>query len=988
MRQRIVGGILLSLILGMTGSLAAQTDQTGVLEGRVLDPSGQPVPNVDITVAQADGSYPSSVVTDGAGRFRVGFLPPGLYIVRAQAVGYRPVQATDVRIRAAQVTPLRLEMPAAVVALDPLVVTMPASQIDAVTTEYSSSLEADVIRLLPLPTRSATALVEFTPGARADQVWGGSTEQANAYHLDGVSVNQPGFGGDFLLPNVDWLDEIVVTGLGAGAEYGGFQGGLINMVTKSGTNTLQGGLRFNYANQALNATNINAYESGDDQYDRWELNADVRGPILRDRLYFFLSAQQSRDNTRVVDLTSATPDSVTYIRDPNGDYIFEERTARKLLGKLTWQFTDKDQLNALFGKDDIFTENRGLNSFDSPETVTKQESPAWFFNAGWRRNWGANHLTELKVTGYQGRDDRLPLSGDTLPGVTLLGGNRNSYTNATYTRLREPDNIALSFNWDSYWTTGPLQHRLKVGGDYRQGWWDERRARNGNLTWRPDEDETVFDPSDPATWDFISSDWGGDINLDARSTNAAVYIQDYIEISRHLRVSPGARLGLWRGYLTPGDGASPEFRAVDDTRIAPRIGATIDPTGDGRFVLKGHWGRYYQDMFALIFDRAAGGNVFTDIEYWDWIDPGLPDVTRPYTLEEREQLFDFFGSQALGGEVGPVVDYRQPYVDQITAGFEFAFTRNWKLEAVYVNRRNADIVALVDRNLATNYTKFENIQVFEYPSGDPVLNPSGDPLVLPEIYISNDDILYVGDAPGLTPEQIDALTYEDDLVLTNVPEAERTMDQVQLTVEGRSSIFTLQASVVWTDLRGNFYSVSGYDDPFGTGVGPFVHPNEQFNFYGKLPNYATWEGKFRATAQLPLFFRAGAYLSVTSGDRYAPQFGIDRRNHDYVTADGEFLDPDLIFGIDGETIYLEERGSRTYDPRFLLDLHIDKVVPLREIEWVIALDVFNVFNTDAVTSVKTFVNDQITDDPTTAFEAVRFRLPPRTIRLSTALNFF
>ena len=74
-------------------------------------------------------------------------------------------------------------------------------------------------------------------------MFGGSTNQANLYQLDGVTVNAPGTGGSFLLPNVDWLEDFKVIALGAGAEYGNFQGGLINMVTKSGNNTLQGAVR-------------------------------------------------------------------------------------------------------------------------------------------------------------------------------------------------------------------------------------------------------------------------------------------------------------------------------------------------------------------------------------------------------------------------------------------------------------------------------------------------------------------------------------------------------------------------------------------------------------------------------------------------------------------------------------------------------------------------------------------------------------------------
>ena len=93
--------------------------------------------------------------------------------------------------------------------------------------------------------------MKFTPGGSNQQLWGGSTDQANDYQLDGVTVNSPGYGGSYLLPNVDWIEELQVKGLGAGAEYGNFQGGVVNIVTKSGGNETHGGVRFYYEDASL-----------------------------------------------------------------------------------------------------------------------------------------------------------------------------------------------------------------------------------------------------------------------------------------------------------------------------------------------------------------------------------------------------------------------------------------------------------------------------------------------------------------------------------------------------------------------------------------------------------------------------------------------------------------------------------------------------------------------------------------------------------------
>ena len=219
-------------------------------------------------------------------------------------------------------------------------------------------------------------------------------------------------------------------------------------------------------------------------------------------------------------------------------------------------------------------------------------------------------------------------------------------------------------------------------------------------------------------------------------------------------------------------------------------------------------------------------------------------------------------------------------------------------------------------------------------------------------------------------------------------DAQRKMDQIQVGLERIVGSWRIMASAVWTDLRGNFYSVSGYDNPFGAGVGPFVRPNEQTNFFGSLQNASDWEFKLRASGNLPFNFRFGGFLTYLSGDHYTPTFSFDRRNHDYVTSTGAFLNPDLIFGIDGERVFLEQRGSRTLDPLVRLDLHLDYTIPLARTAFVLAIDVFNVFNAGTVTDLKTSVNNQDPADPTTAYAAPRFRMNPRTIRLTGAFHMF
>lgn len=977
--KRVRAALLATVALLLPSLLVGQTDQTGAVQGIVRSTSGEPLQGVQVQSAQPDGSYRQTALTGQDGRFRIGFLAPGTYNVEFISIGFRTTRVEGVTVTVGDIATLEVEMGEQAIELEPITVSATAQLIDRNTSEISTRIDKEAIDVLPAP-RVATSLLQFVPGARPGQVWGGSTSQANSYMLDGVSVNDPGFGGDFLLPNVDWIEDFHVRGLGAGAEYGNFQGGLINIVTKTGNNTFQGGIRFNYEDADLNATNINLRELGGEQAQRWELNGEVRGPILRDRLYYYASVQELRSDYQVVDAAATTGDAIVF--QPQ----LEERREFKALGKLTWQATENDIFNLSLGKDDVFVENDGLGSYDTPDAASKEESPATFGNVSWQRSFTGGDLLQVKVTGYTAEYDILPYNGN-VPAVRLLSSPQYQYANALYVRDRAPKNFTADIDYDAFFDLGPTGHNLKLGATYGVGRWDEERRRNGGFTWRPDPgDGEQVDPADPATWGFISSDWGGDINLHARSVNSAVFIQDYAEISDRIRLNAGLRVGYWEGWME--DSVGVDTKVASDVGLAPRIGGTFDLLGNEQWILKAHWGRYFQNMFALMFDRWDGADVFSDLEYWDWAGDGLPDPDRVYTLDERETYFDFYSSQPVGSEVGPIVDYSQPHMDQWMVSLERAFGDDWKAELVYVNRQNRDILALVDRNLATNYTRIRDVLVWDYRSDTAVLDQAGQPLVLDEMYISNDDILYVGAWDGLPDPS--TVSYEEDLVLTNTDEAERTFNQVQLNVHGRMDWLSGMASVAWTDLEGNFYTVNGYAASGGTGAGSFVRPNEQINFYGDLPGYSDWEAKLNLTADLPAEFRAGVFTTYYSGDHYTPVYSIDDRNHDFYMiqgADTTYLDPDLLYGVAGEDIYLERRGSRTYPGEFVTDLHFDRVFGFGGNAVVVGLDVFNLFGEDVVRSVKTGVTGQLPGDPTTLFDAVRSRTPPRTLRISTSFRF-
>src|SRR5436190_11581246 len=242
--------------------------------------NGKAVESASVHVERTDHRLARDVVTDSAGRFRVAALSPGVYTVGVRRVGYRSAEISPVRIAGGQPVSLDVELTQAQRQLSTIRVVTSPTAIDVSRPELTMRFDRAFTEQLP-SARDAASLIALVPGARKDQLWGGAPGVSNDYQLDGISMNHPGIGGDFLSLSVDWIEALDVRGLGAGAEHGNFQGGIINAITKTGTNDRRTTLRTNYESTRLTATNLHAAEEGVEQAGRYEVSGEALGPIAR-----------------------------------------------------------------------------------------------------------------------------------------------------------------------------------------------------------------------------------------------------------------------------------------------------------------------------------------------------------------------------------------------------------------------------------------------------------------------------------------------------------------------------------------------------------------------------------------------------------------------------------------------------------------------------------------------------------------------------------
>ncbi len=270
----------------------------GALTGDILDQTSAQLPGVTVTVTSVSTNLSRMSVTGPDGRYVVPGLPSGLYRVRVELSGFRPLTREGIRLATGETVRLDLRLEAGLA--ESVTVTADASALRSETSSLGQVIENRKVVDLPLNGRSFITLaglapdVALPPGSLLPRINGGRP-RTNEYLFDGISVLQPEPGQVAFFPNVDAIQEFKIETNSPPAEFGRFNGGVVNLTTKAGNNTLRGSLFEFFRNQSLNARNFFASTNPvKPAYRRNQFGGVVGGPIRKDRTFFFADYQGQR----------------------------------------------------------------------------------------------------------------------------------------------------------------------------------------------------------------------------------------------------------------------------------------------------------------------------------------------------------------------------------------------------------------------------------------------------------------------------------------------------------------------------------------------------------------------------------------------------------------------------------------------------------------------------------------------------------------------
>lgn len=993
--------------------LAAQS-ASGIIAGVVRGTDGQLVTDATVSAQRADGSYQRRAATGSDGVFRLAALPPGVYDVTVRRLGFRPVTDTGVTVVAGLVTQIAVTLVPAPRSLTPVVVTTTGEEAGRATEVAPLRVTAQQIAVLPVGV-DLNRLIVLTPGARPDQTWGGAGVQANAYRLDGVAINHPGIGGAIVLPSIHWIQQLDVRGLGTGADEGGFQGGLIDVVTKSGSNTRTSSVSANLENAGWNGTNLKGTDITPEAAGRREVEAQGAGPIVHDRLFYFVAGQYMTTRLRALDLLGLDHFSP----------VQEIATAGSGFGKLTWTPSVHDLVNLGLALGDSTMQHADLTGRETAAATGHVRSPSTILDASWQHTFGSTSILDAKFVSFSEALDVDPYNGPNVPGVaTYQLATSESYQNAPFIVRQRPSSLGYSVGLDHF-ATLLGQHHVRVGVQQEFGGWRDDQTRTAGMTWRPrkstiDGSFLTFRPGDASTWQtYTPTSWGGETHEHAHVVNGAAFVQDDYTFGR-VGLHPGVRVGWWNGSIDPVNGG-PAIHAISTSGIDPRLGLTIDvgtaahPAG-----LTVDWGRYHQDLFAQMFDRVTGAGAYSDYEVWEYSGPRFSDPTRVITQAQRDSMaalgeFRLIEYDQLNQE-GVVKDYHQPFVDEFVVGAHADPSPEFHVEASYAQRNYRDIIALVDKNEASNFAEADSVVMIDsrgYPIADFRTNSGGQEhiLVIPKMYIPKNALAEAVAAGLPVPTYLlrDGTTWNPQYEITNPAGARRRFRQFLLNGTMREPGWEVMASLAVTSLRGNFSTVSGYDPNsiigfdrlVGRGPGPWVRLNEQINGDGLLDNASHLEFKLRSIGDIGEGYRLGVVFYGIYGDRLTPTFTILPYTYRYVSyglrnpvktppvgpppPDGPQPIPAAIMAyLAGQRINLAPEGSYHYGGYYTLDFHLERPFEAGGVQWNVQLDVFNALGSKVITVVNTSLDASTDPNSPTKFASPLGYVAPRTLRLGAA----
>jgi outer membrane receptor protein involved in Fe transport len=707
---RLTRAATLAAVFGLVSAPAlwAQTG-TGDIDGRVLDDQKAAVPGATITAKNAGTGLVRSTTSSANGTYHIGSLPAGRYDVTAELSSFSTQVRQGVTVQVDSQATVDFDMKVGGLA-ETVTVTTEVPLVETTTSDVGDVITSAMVENIPLNGRKFQDLSLLVPGTRPSTYYdptktevggisyGGATGRNVIINVDGGDNNDGVVRGLLQQFTAEAIQEYKITTQRSTAEFGRSTGGVVNVITKSGTNDLHGSLFGFGRNQDLNSLTFFQERQGIEKppFKQFQFGGSLGGPIKKDKAHYFLAYERNHRNDFVtVDTGGTLPSEEGNFAQPfrNNLLTAKVNAAMGASNNLILRYSLEDQKREHdFTGGPVLASAGALNTNKIHSAIAKNTTVL-----------GSNKLNEFLVL-YQNFKNGITAESPDSPAVATpdftFGANLNTPQQTTQKRIQVRNDFSFrkeNLGGDHDFKVGAELIRSNFGGFFVP-------TLYGSFTFFPGERTdalgTDLNAYLNAVPDFFSGSAGNN-EFDDQWTYVAGYIQDDWKPSARLTLNLGLRYEVQSGpYTNRFD--TPARRALeaqgfniekktDKNNIGPRVGFAYDVKGDASLVVRGGYGRYYDEIFQNI----------TLYEYWSqvnsptfFVSSSPPAFTPNQYTADRENIRNSFLNPNFTGQTIRLTspDLVQPSSDQFNAGVSFQAGRALAFDLDYVHAKGNDEV--------------------------------------------------------------------------------------------------------------------------------------------------------------------------------------------------------------------------------------------------------------------------------------------------------
>jgi uncharacterized lipoprotein YajG len=720
--------IFLLMFLIAAPSWAQQS--TAEVRGRVVDAQQAVLPGVTVTLTNQDTGVYRTTVSNSDGTYFVGALAPGTYSISGDLSGFKKYVRKDVRLDLGHTTTLDVSLEIGGVT-ESVTVSAATPLVDVTSKQVGGSITSREMVSLPSVNGNFVGMVSLLPGIIANvstESFGadavsvnGMDSRNNNYMLDGANNNDDVIGqrasSQARVP-LEAVQEFQVVTNQYDAEHGRTTGAIINAISKQGTNRFHGVAAGLFQSASMTRQDFFVKQNHLTKPDTHQetFRANLGGPIVRDKAHFFVNLER-------VMVDRATSITIPSHPEFNASPVTQDRVWNTLArfdnqinANHTWgvRFLREysPQLNQI-----IPTATQQVTQAASREENDRDTTVVGTFNSV----LGHNMLNTVRVNFTQEDvsfgNPNFNANGHLQEALRPTLSYQTFIDQQSSTAQARVDNAYEFDDTVSWFVPGRGgDHDIKFGAQYESVKADSTTNDNlnGTFTFRTD---TFFNAADPRTYpERFSIRVPGLLETTQKARFVTVFGQDKWKLNHRTTLSLGVRYDLEVQPIAennnPAFGSASAY-PVDKNNIGPRVGVSHDLSGDGKSVLRGGFGRFYDkthfELISAILSAGVFSNSFTTTQPTNAADPGpstgvLP--TNPFLVGgpvvNRTLLAQQFPAGSQIRNTGTVnldnPDRKIPYADQATIGYERQLSSNLSMSADYVHAAARDQLMVKDLN--------------------------------------------------------------------------------------------------------------------------------------------------------------------------------------------------------------------------------------------------------------------------------------------------